>query len=386
MSEVFYEGISLDGKPLKVGVSGKNISSVCEILCREDLPRLLPVLVDIQQNGALGYAFNHLDGGNAAAALRKIGDHLLANGVGRVLATLPTAPWEVLETAAKSIAAVLDSDKELDTLYPGIFHEGVFISPDQGWRGGHKPEYILPPDYRRFAGLNELCGNRVKLVNVAPEVPGGLDFIASAVKDGIKAAIGHCHPDTATIANAAKAGASIVTHFANGAAPEIHRFKNPFWGFLAEEGLALGLVGDGFHLPPEVTKVALAVKGFAKCFMVSDANMFSGSAPGIYQRVGGLDCQIEENGFIHVVGQDILAGAWFQNNRSVEYLVNNQLADFETAWQMCSTIPAALCGIGLPQLRCGDEASFVIAKFENRRLEIGKTVFRGREFINKKND
>ena len=102
--------------------------------------------------------------------------------------------------------------------------------------------------------------------------------------------------------------------------------------------------------------------------------------------IGFMVTYIEENGFIHVVGQDILAGAWFQNNRSVEYLVNNQLADFETAWQMCSTIPAALCGIGLPQLRCGDEASFVIAKFENRRLEIGKTVFRGREFIDKKND
>ena len=381
MNEVFYEGITLEGKALKVGVSGKNISSICEIPRHDKLPRLLPLLVDIQQNGALGYAFNHLNEENAATALRKIGNHLLANGVGRVLATLPTAPWEVLETAAGSIAAVLDSDEELDTLYPGIFHEGVFISPDQGWRGGHKPEYILPPDYRRFSGLNKLSGNRVKLVNVAPEVPGGVDFIASAVKDGIKAAIGHCHPDTATIAKAAQAGASIVTHFANGAAPEIHRFKNPFWGFLANEGLALGLVGDGFHLPAEVTKVALAVKGFEKCFMVSDANMFSGSNPGIYQRVGGLDCQIEENGFIHVVGQDILAGAWFQNNRSVEYLVNNRLADFETAWRMCSTIPAALCGIGLPRPACGEEASFVMAEFSNGKLQINKTVFCGKEYV-----
>ena len=382
MNEVFYEGITLDDRAVKVAAADGVITGISEIPRREGLPRLLPVLVDLQQNGALGFAFNHLHENNTAEALEKIGSHLLANGVGRVLATLPTAPYEVLETAAECIGKVLDGNEKLNKLYAGIFHEGVFISPDKGWRGGHKPEYILPPDYRKFSRLNSLCGNRVKLVNVAPEVDGALNFIEQAAADGIKVAIGHCHPDTATIREAAKCGAEMVTHFANGAAPEIHRFKNPFWGFLAEEGLALGLVGDGFHLPPEVTKTALAVKGHERCFMVSDANMFSGCAPGIYQRIGGLDCQIESNGFIHVVDQDILAGAWFQNNRSVEYLVNNGLADFETAWRMCSIIPAKLGGIELPELTSGAEATFVLAEFADTKLNIRKTVFCGKEYPN----
>ncbi|MBE6389655.1 MAG: hypothetical protein E7043_05720 [Lentisphaerae bacterium] len=380
MNERFYEGITLDNRAVRVAVSGGKIISCSPVEPHGDLPRLLPLLVDLQQNGALGYAFNQLNGDNAREALSAIGEHLLVNGVGRVLATIPTAPYEVLKTAARSIGEVLDADDTLDRLYAGIFHEGVFISPDKGWRGGHKPEYILAPQWEMFSELNSLSGSRVKLVNVAPEVPGALKFIRRAADSGINVAIGHCHPDAETIRQAVKAGARMVTHFANGSAPQIHRFKNPLWGFLAEEGLALGLVGDGFHLPPEVTCVAMKVKGHERCFMVSDANMFSGCVPGIYQRIGGLDCQIEENGFIHVVGEDILAGAWFQNNRSVEYLVNYCKVDFETAWRMCSTIPAELCGIKLPELSCGEEAGFVLADFKNGSLSIRKTVFNGIEY------
>ena len=180
MNERFYEGITLDNRAVRVAVSGGKIVSCSPVEPRGDLPRLLPLLVDLQQNGALGYAFNQLNGYNAREALSAIGEHLLVNGVGRVLATIPTAPYEVLKTAARSIGEVLDADDTLDRLYAGIFHEGVFISPDKGWRGGHKPEYILAPQWEMFSELNSLSGSRVKLVNVAPEVPGALKFIRRA--------------------------------------------------------------------------------------------------------------------------------------------------------------------------------------------------------------
>lgn len=381
MDTVFYEGITIDGKSVRVGVKNNAISSVCEIKYNEDLPDLLPVLVDAQHNGSLGISFNSLDENNAPGDLQKIAEYMLSHGTGRVLATLPTASGETLEKSASAIGKVLDNNETLNRFYAGIFHEGVFISPQKGWRGAHDPAFIRQPDYSFIARLNALSGNRIKVVNVAPEEPGGLDFIKNAVSDGIKVAIGHCAPDTDTIKAAVKAGAEIVTHFANGAAPEIHRFKNPFWGFLSEERLALGLIGDGFHLPPEVVKTAIAAKGCSKCFMVSDASAFAGCPPGEYCRNGGVSAKIEDNGFIHVIGQDILAGAYFQNDRSVEYLVNNSIVDFKTAWKMCSIIPAEICGITLPDITVGAEASFVISRFENGKLNILKTIFCGREYL-----
>ena len=373
-----YRGINLDGNAVELTVDNGVITSELVISETPGLPYLLPVLVDLQHNGALGEAYNNLLPGDDTA-LRKIAEHLLRHGVGRVLATFTTADYSRLERAATALCGILDNDQELASLFPGIFHEGVFISPDAGWRGGHAPEFIRKPDWEIFSRLNKLSGNRVKVVNVAPEVPGGLEFTARAAAAGIKVAMGHCHPDRGVIRQAAEYGATMITHFANGAAPEIHRFNNPFWGFLDEPALSPGLVGDGFHLPPEVVRTAIRCKGAENCFMVSDANIYSGCAPGLYHRIGGLDCVIEDNGFIHVAGQEILAGAWFQQDRCVEFLTQKCGVDFFTAWKMASVYPARIAGIELPLLNCGDEASFVI--YENDHIV--KTVFRGVEYSGK---
>ncbi|MFA6291256.1 MAG: hypothetical protein WC637_05705 [Victivallales bacterium] len=380
-----YKGITLDGKAVEVTVQGGKISGARDIKPESGLPYLLPPLVDLQHNGALGLAYNNLNG-EAPKQLRHVADFLIRNGVGRVLATFPTAPYEVLNNSAAALKSALDSDAELDSLFFGIFHEGVFISPEAGWRGGHDPAYILAPDWKRFRILNDLSGNRVKLVNVAPEEPGAQDFIGKAVSAGLKVAIGHCCPETAVINEAVKRGASMVTHFANGAAVLIHRFKNPLWGFLDNEKLSLGLIGDGFHLPPELVRAALRIKGQDRCFMVSDANMYSGCRPGPYKRLGGMDCVIEPGGFIHLADRDILAGAWFQNNRSVEFLVNSVGLNFAEAWKMCSVIPARLMNLRLPALQAGDEATFVQATFCDGKLNIEQSVFCGKEYVREHQD
>lgn len=380
-----YKGINLDGKAVEVTVQGSKIIGTREIKPESGLSRLLPPLVDLQHNGALGLAYNNLNG-EAPEQLRRVADFLIRNGVGRVLATFPTAPYEVLNSSAAALKSALGSDAELDALFFGIFHEGVFISPEAGWRGGHDPAYIMAPDWERFRILNDLSGNRVKLVNVAPEEAGALDFIGKAVSAGLKVAIGHCCPDTSVINESVKRGASMVTHFANGAAALIHRFRNPLWGFLDNEKLSLGLIGDGFHLPPELVRSALRIKGQERCFMVSDANMYSGCKPGSYKRLGGIDCIIEPSGFIHLTEQDILAGAWFQNSRSVEFLVNSVGLNFSEAWKMCSVTPARLMNLRLPFLQTGDEATFVQVTFCDGKLNIEQSVFCGKEYLREQQD
>ncbi|MFA6928850.1 MAG: hypothetical protein WCT05_00880 [Lentisphaeria bacterium] len=382
MTRSCYRGKNLSGEAIELLVDGQEISEVKAIRPDSSLPWLLPPLVDLQQNGALGVAFNNLTH-ESAADLARLATHLLNNGVGRCLATFTTCPYELLETAAAAFDQILQQDATLSRLFFGIFHEGVFISPKSGWRGGHHPDYILPPDWEKFQKLQKLSGGRIRLVNIAPEEPGALDFIRCTKAAGIKVALGHCCPDTETIVAAVEAGAEIVTHFGNGSAPEIHRFQNPFWGFLDHPGLALGLIGDGFHLPPELVRVALRSKGMDACFMVSDANIYSGCQPGAYQRIGSLDCVIEQNGFIHVAGQEILAGAWFQNNHSVEFLVNQVGLDFAEAWRLCSLTPARLIGIPLPQMRAGDEASFVQARFQEQKLQIEQNIFCGKSYPEK---
>ena len=330
MSKHFYKGITLDGRAVEVAVKGATIASVEEIPQTADLPWLLPPLVDLQHNGSLGFSYSFLD---SVDELRAIGDHLLKHGVGRVLATSTTYEYDEVCRGGRKFKDFVDSDPVLGELFFGIFHEGVFISPEDGWRGAHGREYIQPPNWELFKQFDDATDGLTRIINIAPEEPGGLEFIDQAIAAGKQIAIGHCNPDSETIREAVKRGATIVTHFGNGAAPMIPRFKNPFWEFLANSGLSLGLVGDGFHLPPEVVQVAIRQKGHDHCFVVSDANRSAGLPPGTYEGINGSRRVLEPNGFFHLENSEILSGSSCQLDRCVEFLINDVGFTFESAWR-----------------------------------------------------
>ena len=360
-------------------VSGQKISKVTEIPADETLPMLFPPLVDLQQNGALGTYFTNFCNEDPEN-LNKVADFLRKHGVGRVQLTTTTASINSLKKSLSAIDKKLSAEPELESLFYGIFHEGVFISPRDGWRGAHPAEHILFPDYAMFERLNDASGNRIKTVNVAPEEPGGLAFISKAVSHGFTVAIGHCCPDNKVVKEAVKLGASLVTHFANGAAPNIHRFKNPFWSFLDEPDLKLGLICDGFHLPPEVVGTAFKCKGTENCFVVSDASGYSGYPPGLYERDNNRSFEIRADGLLHLAGQEILMGAWFQLDRGVEFLVKQLNMPLTDAWRQCSEIPAKIAGIKLPVMQAGENADFVLASWDDG-LVIEQTVFNGKQYL-----
>jgi len=345
------------------------------------LPYLLPPLVDLQQNGACGTYFNEIER-QGIERLDVIARHLRQHGVGRCQMTFTTYDPAGLERTAALVNRRLSDDADLSSLFFGIFHEGYYISPQDGWRGAHAREWVAPPDYERFRRLDDLTGNRIRTVNVAPEEPGALDFIQRAVRHGKVVAIGHCGPDAETVREAARRGATLVTHFGNGAAPMIHRFKNPFWAFLDEPKLTLGLICDGFHLPGEVVRVAMRVKGREGCFPVSDASGYAGMPPGEYRCFGHRDFVIRADGFCHVAGSELLSGAWFQQDRCVEFLVRAGKLPFLDAWEQCSLQPARVARIRLPDIAAGEEATFVIARWSDG-VVIEQSVHRGREYCDK---
>lgn len=374
MCAVRYAGTLLEGGAVEFEVDNGVITRVTPIKDSSSLPWIMPVLVDLQQNGAVGHTFSTLQ---SPEELRAITETLYRHGVGRVQATTVSVPVERLTASLQIIARECASDPVLDKVIFGLFHEGIFMSFEEGWRGDHDLECIRKPDWDLFRKIDDASGNRFTTVNVAPEVEGAMEFISQAVKGGKKVSLGHCNPSTAEIREAVKRGADRVTHFANGAAPLLHRFKNPFWEFLNNPGLKLGLICDGFHLPPETVSVAMKLKGKSACLVVSDASGFSGLKPGIY---GNGKRILEPNGFLHVIGKDILAGSSCQQNTCVNFLMQKLDFSFIDAWRQCSLIPAASLGIKLPEIKVGEEASFVICREENNAAVIDRTVIMGTEY------
>jgi len=377
-----YTGKLPEGQAVSVRVEGDRIAALSPRGAggrAEPLPYLLPVLVDLQHNGGLGAYYCDLgpDGvGNFAAIAR----HLRNHGVGRAWLTLVTRPAEALRQCARLWDDWLLADADLAALFVGVFHEGVFISPQDGWRGAHRLEWVEPPNYDRVRELDGLTGGRILMVNVAPEEPGGLEFVSEAVADGKLVALGHCCPSADVVAEAVARGARFVTHFGNGAAPMVHRFRNPFWSFLAHPELTVSLICDGHHLPPDLVRAALACKGREKCLPISDVSGYGALPPGDYDLPNGNGIRIESDGLIHLRDSELLAGGWFQEDRCVEFLV--QHADFSLvdAWHQCSRVPAAAVGMALPEIEVGQEASFVLAHWDDG-LVIDQAVHQGEAYL-----
>jgi len=374
-----YCGQQADGSCISVCVQGRHIAGVEPIARDNGLPQLLPILVDLQHNGALGFEFSKISEAGIDN-LRQIATFLRRHGVGRCLPTLITHSDDTLEKSLVCFNEWLIADTDLSSIFRGLLHEGVYISPSDGWRGVHDPEWIRPPDWENLAKLDALGGNRIRIVNLAPEEQGGLDFVKSAVDAGKLVALGHCYPDADTVHAAADAGASLVTHFGNGAAATVPRFDNPFWAMLNEPRLRLGLIGDGFHLPPDLVGTVIRCKGVGGFYMVSDAAHISGCPAGRYDEGYTVPCVIETNGHLHVANSKTLAGAWFQLDRSVEWLVETQGLSLREAWRYCSDIPAEILGEKLPNIEAGEEASFVLARWD-KGLVIEQTVHAGIPYL-----
>ncbi|MBO5792102.1 MAG: amidohydrolase family protein [Lentisphaeria bacterium] len=374
MCAVRYAGTLLQGGAVEFEVENGVITSVAPIKDSPALPWIMPVLVDLQQNGAMGYSFSNL---KSPEELRAITETLYRHGVGRVQATTVSVPVETLTASMQLLARECDNDPVLNKVIFGLFHEGIFMSFEEGWRGDHDLECIKKPDWDLFRKIDDASGNRFVTINTVPEVPGAMEFISQAVAAGKKISLGHCNPTTDEIREAVERGADRVTHFANGASPLVHRFKNPFWEFLNNYNLKLGLICDGFHLPPETVSVALKIKEPEKCLPVSDASSYSGLQPGIY---GNGKRQLEANGYLHVIGKDILAGSSCQQNTCVNFLMQKLGFSFPKAWRQCSLIPARSVGLTLPEIKVGDEASFVICREENKTAVIDRTVIMGTEY------
>ena len=370
-----YRGTTLEGNSIEVEVDGERIVAVQKIATDEALPLIAPPLVDLQHNGAKHLAFNRVH--ESPQTLETVAKHALRHGVGRLLATITTQAYEDSLESLRAIDRQLSADSFLARCYPGIFFEGNYMSAEYGWRGVHPEQFMRDPSWAQWEELYNASGRRIVKFNIDPSRSGALETIGAAAAEGILVSMGHCGPDPDTIKAAVEAGATLVTHLGNGAPPEIHRHRNPFWTWLADDRIRVGLIPDGYHLPGDFLRTALKVKGDG-AYLVSDSASTAGLEPGVY---GGSE--IQEGGFTHMKGnQEQLAGAWHQLDRGVERLCELGWT-LAAAWRQASVVPAAIIGLELPRIEAGALAEFVLAHWDGKVLELQQVVAAGKQILDR---
>ncbi len=335
-----------------------------------------PGLIDIQVNGYRGHDL-------CAENISPEEVMLLANdlgsaGVTAFCPTVTTNSFEAMESSLRAIARACETSDAVRYRVLGIHLEGPYISPQDGPRGAHPAQYVHAPDWAEFTRLQEASAGRIRIVTVAPELPGAIEFIAHASRLGLVVAIGHHAATREHILRAMDAGAVLCTHLGNGAHNQLPRHPNYIWEQLANDGLMASIVLDGHHLPPSVVKTFYRTKGPDRLILTSDAIAAAGLPVGKYKLMG-QEVELLADGSVHLSGTAYLAGSALRLSDAIRNVMRFASCGFAEAITMASLNPARLLGLERERgaLRIGMPADLTLFRDGPNGPELAATIVRG---------
>ena len=307
---------------------------------------VIPGLVDIHTHGAMGEDFS--DG--KMEGMQAMADYYAAHGVTSYLATTMTLKEEVLTPA---MHAIRDFKRQGGAKCAGIHLEGPFLGYAK--RGAQAAENLHKPDPELFDRLNAASGGQVRLVTVACEEEGGMDFVANVSKK-CTVSLGHTSATYEQAMEAFSRGASHVTHLFNGM-DGLHHRKPGILAAALDAGASVELICDGLHIHPAAIRLAHKLYG-EKLNLVSDSLRCAGMPDGDYE-LGGQPITLS-GGVARLTGTDTLAGSAISMLDALRNVVDFGLSLTDAVYN-ASTAPAK--AIGLTDTGCievGKRADLVV--------------------------
>jgi N-acetylglucosamine-6-phosphate deacetylase len=295
---------------------------------------VVPGFVDLHCHGGGGAQFGGT-GAAAVAAARTVAATHRAHGTTTLVASLVSRPVAELRETVTALA-----DLVADGLLAGVHLEGPWLSPHH--RGAHDPAQLRDPAAADVEALLSVAGGVVRVVTIAPELPGGLDAVARTAGHGAVAAVGHTDADAALARAAVDAGARLATHLFNAMPPVHHRAPGPVVALLEDERVVVELIADGVHLHPLTVTHAARSAGPGRTALVTDAMAAAGSADGDY-RLGELLVEVRD-GTARLAGGGSIAGSTLTLDRALAFAVHAAGLDLDAALAAVTSVPAALLG------------------------------------------
>lgn len=322
-----------------------------------------PGLMDLQVNGAFGYDFTADPTGIWEVAAR-----LPRYGVTAFLPTIITCPLDRIVTAQE----VLDQgppDGFVGAAALGLHLEGPYLNPQK--KGAHNPAYLRRPNPAEIADWSPDRG--VRLVTLAPELPGALDLVRTLVARGVVVSAGHSAATFAEAQAGFEAGIRYGTHLFNAMSALGHREPGLPGALLTDERPVVGLIADGIHSHPAMVRLAQRLLG-RRLNLVTDAIAALGMPPGRH-RLGDFEVWVDDRSCRLADGT--LAGSILSADAALRHLMTMAGCRPEEALAALTTTPADLLGLGHERgrLAVGHRADLVLWSSDWR---VVKTVVGGR--------
>ncbi len=329
---------------------------------------VIPGLVDVHFHGAVGEDFSDA----TAEGLQRIADFELSQGVMYICPAGMTLPEDQLRAICENTAAHRRENRGGAEVV-GLHLEGPFLSMAK--KGAQNADYLHAPDAAMLARLQEAAQGAVRLVTVAPEEPGAMEFIRSAKEMGITVSVGHTTADYDTAMEAFRCGASHATHLYNGMPSLHHRAPAVIGAAFDTPGVRAELICDGVHIHGAMVRLAFRLFGAERMVLISDSLRAAGMPDGVYP-FGGQEIEVHGNRATIVGHPETLAGSVTSLMGCLRQAVKFDIP-LHDAVRACTLNPAQAIGIAdrCGTLDEGKDASFVV--LDEKDLSVRAMVFKG---------
>ena len=315
---------------------------------------VLPGFVDMHVHGGGGTSFTE----GTAEDARRAAEFHRRNGSTTIVASLVTAPLGDLQARAALLAGLAGED-----VIAGIHLEGPFLSAARC--GAQDPRHMIAPDVAVFASLHAAAAGRLRVITVAPELPGATALITAADQAGVVVAVGHTDATADITSAAVDAGASHATHLFNGMRPLHHREPGPVGALLDRDEVSCEVIADGVHLHDTAIRLVARAAGPGRMVLITDAMAAAGMPDGRY-RLGSVRVDVA-GGVARLAGggPGAIAGSTATMAGVVRHAIAAGLPVTEVA-AAASTTPARVLGLGdrTGALRAGLDADLVVCDEE----------------------
>lgn len=338
---------------------------------------LVPGFFDIHIHGGAGVDLMR----EPASEVPRLGRFLASHGVTGYFPTTVAAPLDKTYAALGRLADAIEAAQKtgsgnsdpVQARPLGIHLEGPFLSHKR--RGVHPPENLVQPTIKVFEDLWAAARGYIRMMTIAPELPGAMEVIAEAARRGVCVSIGHSDAEMPAAKNAVAAGARHATHTFNAMRPLDHRDPGIIGEVLSDDSITADVIADGIHVAAPVVKVFLEAKGPERAVLITDAMSATGMPDGKYQ-LGPIEVDVKDG---KCTSNGSLAGSVLTMDRAVRNVTQFSSWGLRSAVRAATLNPANAVRMSqdLGTLAVGRRADFTVLSPAG---EVMKTIVGGQGF------
>jgi len=324
---------------------------------------VIPGLIDMHVHGSAGS--DTMDA--TPAAIQTMAEFFARHGVTSYLPTTITAPSPAIDAAIHNIINM--AQPRVGAQHLGVHLEGPYIGSQ--FRGAQPQEWLRSPDPQEYEKWFET--GSIRLVALAPELPGAIEMIERGARQGIRFSVGHSSASYEQVEQAADHGLSQATHTFNGMTGLHHREPGAAGAVLTDERIYAEIIADGIHLHPAVVKLVVRAKGTGRTILVTDAIRAAGLKDGEYD-LGGQIVQVRDG--IARTSRGSLAGSTLALDAALRNVMRFAGLTIHDALKMATTTPAEALGLSSRKgiIRPGADADLALVDPD---LNVQATIVNG---------